>query len=543
MSLSFDVAVVGSGFAGSLTALIARRLGYSVVLLERGTHPRIVIGESTTPLTNLLLEELCDRYGLETIRAFSKWGTWQRTRPEVACGLKRGFTFYHHSLDGSATGPLPDRERQLLVAASPHDGIADTHWFRADFDAFLVQEAQRADVAYFDRVQLDEFAEDETGATLRGVRILPQLERAREAVAFRARFVIDATGPRGFLHRALQLGERPLPGMPPTQALYSHFRGVGRLASQMHGGETPPYPVDDAAVHHVFPGGWVWVLQFNNGITSAGVACTDACAAELGFAGAEGGGGEDEPSRRVRNAAAWKSLLGRMPAVREQFARAEAIRPFARIPRPGFRSAQVAGGRWALIPSAAGFVDPLLSTGFPLTLLGVQRLAVILEAGLDAPDRAERLADYAAQTDADLVAAARLVGALYGSMDRFPVFVSLTMLYFAAVSYAEAAHRLGRPELAAGFLLRDDPRFAGEAERLMARAGSVRTPEEAARFAEEVRRAIEPIDVAGLADARRGNWYPVDARDLLDGAQKLGATRDEVEALLERCGFYAGSVS
>jgi FADH2 O2-dependent halogenase len=52
---SFDIAVIGSGFAGSLTAIIARRLGRSVVLIERGKHPRFAIGESSTPLANLLL--------------------------------------------------------------------------------------------------------------------------------------------------------------------------------------------------------------------------------------------------------------------------------------------------------------------------------------------------------------------------------------------------------------------------------------------------------------------------------------------------------
>ena len=31
-------------------------LGYDVVLLERGTHPRFAIGESSTPLANLSLE-------------------------------------------------------------------------------------------------------------------------------------------------------------------------------------------------------------------------------------------------------------------------------------------------------------------------------------------------------------------------------------------------------------------------------------------------------------------------------------------------------
>ena len=35
--------------------------------------------------------------------------------------------------------------------------------------------------------------------------------------------------------------------------------------------ERPPYPPDDAALHHVFEGGWIWVLRFRSGIVSAGV--------------------------------------------------------------------------------------------------------------------------------------------------------------------------------------------------------------------------------------------------------------------------------
>src|ERR1700691_1659260 len=99
----------------------------------------LVIGESTTPLTNLFLEALADRYNLPEIRAFSKWGTWQRTHPEVACGLKRGFSFFHHERNESSESL--DRNQQLLVAASPHDAIADTHWYRADFDQYLMQAA------------------------------------------------------------------------------------------------------------------------------------------------------------------------------------------------------------------------------------------------------------------------------------------------------------------------------------------------------------------------------------------------------------------
>src|SRR5215813_12716556 len=96
MNADFDIAIIGSGFGGSLMALIARKLGRSVVLLERGRHPRFAIGESSTPLANLLLEELADRYDLPRLRPLSKWGTWQRTYPHVACGKKRGFSFFVH---------------------------------------------------------------------------------------------------------------------------------------------------------------------------------------------------------------------------------------------------------------------------------------------------------------------------------------------------------------------------------------------------------------------------------------------------------------
>ena len=243
----FDLAIVGSGFGGSLLAMIARRLGRSVVLLERGCHPRFAIGESSTPLANLLLEELATRYDLPRLMPLTKWGRWQKEYPAIGCGLKRGFTFYH-----------PSSDRPLLVAASPNDEIADTHWYRPDFDHFLVREAQRMGVIYHDQVALDRFTPETGEIEGRGLRIC-------------ARFVVDATGPRGFLHRALQLPEAPFENLPATEGLYAHFRSVRKLPPP---DEIPPFPVDDAAVHHVFDGGWIWVLRFNNGITSAGAAVT-----------------------------------------------------------------------------------------------------------------------------------------------------------------------------------------------------------------------------------------------------------------------------
>src|ERR1041385_8271899 len=110
MATDFDIAIVGSGFGGSLMAMIARRLGRSVVLLERGQHPRFAIGESSTPLANLLLEELAQRYDLPDLATFSKWGTWQAAHPEIACGLKRGVKFYQH--ESGRGGDFSDRRSE-----------------------------------------------------------------------------------------------------------------------------------------------------------------------------------------------------------------------------------------------------------------------------------------------------------------------------------------------------------------------------------------------------------------------------------------------
>jgi tetracycline 7-halogenase / FADH2 O2-dependent halogenase len=512
--LDVDVAVIGSGFAGSLTALCLRRLGRTVVLVERGRHPRFAIGESSTPLANLLFEELADRYDLPRIRPFSKWGTWQRTRPDVAVGLKRGFSFFFHH-PGARFEDDDRHAQQLLVAASPHDEIGDTHWYRPDFDHALVREAESEGVTYLDETTLDCVREEGPGVVLKGTR-------GNRKVRIAAGFVVDATGPRGFLHRAFNLQEGRLRWLPLTRGLYSHFEGVERWEQLVTSLETPPYPIDDAAVHHVFSGGWIWILRFNNGLTSAGGALTEETAARL---------------RTQDGVAAWQRLLDSVPSVRDQFVNARETMPFVHTPQLAFRAPRVCGAAWALLPSAAGVIDPLLSTGFPLTLLGIGRLVRILEGTEAGPERDAALRHYEKTTLDELDATERLVAALYATMTDPPLFKKLGLLYFAAASYSEAARRLGRPALAPGFLLNEHPKFAIELRECSLTAlgspqGRVRDDVMA-----RIDRAIEPFDIAGLGDARRKDWYPVLPEDLIGGAPKLGATEDEIDRLLERSGF------
>lgn len=516
MPPDFDLAIIGSGFGGSLLAMIARRLGQRVALLERGRHPRFAIGESASPLAGVLIEQLADRYDLPRVRPLASHGEWQRRYPEIACGLKRGFTYFKHE-EGVPYVPAPDRSNQLLVAASPSDELSDTHWLRADVDCFLVHEACALGVEYVDECALDSLAWRADGtAALTGMR-------RTHPVRLTARGVVDASGPRGFLTRTLGLPSAAFDGYPDTQALYSHFTGVRSCEGVMvpRGGGPPPFPADDAALHHVFDGGWMWVLRFANGVTSAGVAVSDALAADL---------------RLADGAPAWHRLLARYPSIAEQFAGAQPIREFTWIPRVAWRSSRAADACWAMLPSAAAFVDPLFSSGIPMTLLGIERIARAIEQGNFArgadhsgsPRANDGFAarspawhqEYERVTLREADHTARFIAGCYAAFPRFDSFVAFSMFYFVAASFTEMARRLGQPSR--GFLCADDEAFAASLRECAAAVRDARlTPAQVAR-------ATERLNVAGLCDASKRNWYGVDFEDLVRGAEKLGVAAVDI---------------
>ena len=148
-----EIAILGAGFSGSLLALLLKQTGREVILIEKGTHPRFAIGESSTPLANLVFENICRTYDLHPLLPLTKFGSWQRSYPELPCGLKRGFSFFKHTQYESFK-PQKDHSNELLVAASPADDVGDTHWYREEFDHFLIKEVQKARVPYFDQTTI-----------------------------------------------------------------------------------------------------------------------------------------------------------------------------------------------------------------------------------------------------------------------------------------------------------------------------------------------------------------------------------------------------
>lgn len=525
-----QIAIIGSGFAGSLLARVLARLGYAVVLLERGAHPRFAIGESSTPLAALSLERLAARYDLPDLHALAAHGRWRKQLPTLRHGLKRGFTFYHHELGRRYANDRLNAAR-LLVAASPNDAVADSHWLREDVDQHLVAQAIAAGVDYRDRVELGTVVADHQAVTLRGYRHGGE-------IVLRASVVIDASGPAGVL--AHQFGIRSALGRVRTRSalLYSHFDGVLPFADVARTGGIPmpegPYPEDWAAVHHCFDGGWIYQLRFDNGTVSAGALLSPRAASTLGA------------DTMVRNpGVAWDQLCHRYPTIGDQVAGAAPRFPVRFRPRIQHRMECGTGPRWMALPHTFAFVDPLFSTGIAWSLLGVERLALAFEspaaraAGLPTAADLTRY-ETLLQSEADQID--RLIHGAYRALGDFALLSSHSMLYFAAVSFAEARQRLAAAEAWAwsGFLGVGDPVlapvFAASSRRIARIRGAPGGTTDTGRrnHHDWVERTIAPRNIAGLADRKRCNLYPVDLDLLVEQAGLLGLTREQVVAALPR---------
>ena len=484
------IAIVGSGFAGSLLARVLAVQGYDVVLLERGTHPRFAIGESSTPLANLTLERLARRYGLDDCYDLAAHGRWVRRFPELGRGLKRGFTFYRHH----AGRPFADagiRSERLLVAASPNDAVADNHWLRADVDHHFVRAAIAAGVEYRDHVEL-------TAAGLE---------------ALRADFVVDASGPGGFMARQLAIPSALGRMHTNSGLLFSHFSGARLMTEVLPGLPPGPYPDDWAAVHHLIDEGWMYSLRFDHGVTSAGFLLKET------VSGAPG--------------QQWQYLLRRYPTIGALFGDATPLMPIAYRPRIQHRLTRAVGERWAMLPHAHAFVDPLFSTGIAWSLRAIERLALCFERGLPSERDLTRY-ETLLRAEADQIDL--LVAGAYEAMARFDLFTAQAMIYFAAVSYAEVRQRVVQPDSEAaawsGFLGVGDPRLGPLPRASLRRLWRVRTAGDRLEFIKWVRRSIAPRNVSGFANPAAHNLYPVNLDHLVTRHAVLGLSRNALLSAL-----------
>lgn len=478
-----DVVILGGSFAGSLLAAILARHGMRVVLLDRDRHPRFAIGESSTPIADLLLARLAARWQLPEIEPLARWGTWRRAYPDIACGLKRGFSYFRHA-PGTCFRDTPDHDASLLVAASATDAEADTHWLREDVDAFLYRQALTRGVIGREACMVTDIERHGTGWNVGW--------RCEDGVVERAspHVVIDGTGGSGLLGRMLGLGRLDGALATRTGAIYTHLADVGswdRLQeAEGNLSTTAPFRSDDAAQHHLLRGAWVWMLRFADGRASVGIVASDIGAADV----ADPGG-------------AWHARLGPYPSLGRLIAGARPLRPHAAIPRMSRLWERASGPGWALLPTTAGLVDPLHSTGIAHSLHGVARLAdLLLVAGHDA----RAWLAYGRDVVDEVRWIDRLVSTATATLDDFPRFTLACHLYFTATIACERSLATGGE--GSGFLAARDQPLRAALERccgdlLRGQADGAARPEVATAIA----RRLERWDQAGLFDPRARNRH------------------------------------
>lgn len=187
--------------------------------------------------------------------------------------------------------------------------------------------------------------------------------RTRDEVVH-ARWVIDASGQSALQGRALDLRES-IAGLQ-HQAMWAHFEGVSRL----------PAPRSEQALFVAEAAQWWWMFPLAEGRTSIGVVQLDA-------------GDRRGPVRPD-----FDGELARCEALAPLLAGARRISEVRNERDWSWRMRSVAGPGWLAVGDAAGFIDPVLSTGVMLALHSAWHAASTVLALRSGADEAVALASY-----------------------------------------------------------------------------------------------------------------------------------------------------
>jgi flavin-dependent dehydrogenase len=335
-----DVLIIGAGPAGSTAAALLHQQGFQLLVVEKQTFPRFVIGESLLPHSMDLLREAGLLDSIQAQHFMQKFG---------AVFLRGGETCNFDFSDQFTAG-------WKYTYQVP----------RADFDKALADAvaARGVPILYSHGVTAVEFEEG-------GARVtIAQPDTTCRVV--RARFVLDCSGYGRVLPRLLGLEEPAR--FPAREALFTHVTGDQRPAGREEGKIW-------VCLHPA--GAWIWIIPFSNGKTSVGVV-----AGPEFYQGYPG-----EPAIQLR------AILMSDPNAAARLADMQ----FAFSPRriSGYACAvkQLYGPRFALVGNATEFLDPVFSSGVTLALASANRAARVLTRHLrgQPADWQTEYADYLMQ--------------------------------------------------------------------------------------------------------------------------------------------------
>lgn len=315
--MTYDAIIIGGGPGGSTAGSVLARGGLKVLIIERERFPRFHVGESLIP------------YGNDELRSIGVWD-------KLATGgfmPKLGAEF----VTGDSTA-----RTNVLFGRYLRAGYAQTFQVeRARFDHLLLEHATEGGCEVWQETQVKSAMISEDG-----VRVV--CTRNGEECEVSARWILDASGRDAFLGKQMQLAKTDL-GLPKKFATFAHFKNVRR--------NDPPAQGHITVVRLNF--GWFWMIPLDDEKTSIGLVQT------LDHFRATG----------LKPEQCFEHIVATTPELQKRMGAAARASDFFFAGDYTYRHLRNAGPRWLLIGDAAGFIDPIFSSGVMLAVKSGYRAA------------------------------------------------------------------------------------------------------------------------------------------------------------------------
>lgn len=339
----FDVIILGSGLGGSILATILARHDVRVLMIDKEVHPRFAIGEATTPDMDLMMVILSYMYSVPEIAHLSSFDNICNNISPSACGIKRSFNFVYHR----------DMKEQTLEESNKIGVRDSSHFFRPDIDHYMAKVAIKYGIKLLENTKVVDINIDSTKVEI-------TIEGGEK---FTANFLVDGSGYNSLLSQKFNLRENPTRLKTHSRSVFTHMEQVKRyddcvpasIANQ--GGETDEILWYEGTLHHIFDGGWMWVIPFNNHAESKNPICSVGLNFNL----------KRFPKTDISPEQEFQDFLSKYPSIAVQFEDAKPTRKWVSTGRLQYSSHSCMGNRFYLLPHATGFIDPLFSFGLANT--------------------------------------------------------------------------------------------------------------------------------------------------------------------------------